>query len=161
MLSLESWFSFPEGKRAKGRPLDDTLRKKSESYLDTIFDEGAGAKHSALLEKFASPSLRETLHGYHVMESNTEHVSIEENYLIGMCVLCASKNFTSAAMFAKTLCHLGVPSEKLFEAISRMSMWIGGVPAAEALGHIQKAVRHYERDGQASMAAWFPEEESK
>ncbi len=137
--------------------MDDT-KKKSEQYLDGIFGEGAGEKHSALLDRFASPTLREALHGYHVMESNTEHLSIEENYLIGMCVLCASKNFTSAAMFAKTLRHMGVAPEKIYESIGRLSMWIGGVPAAEALGHIQKAVRHYDRDGQASMAAWFPEE---
>lgn len=141
--------------------MDKKLRSESEAYLDGIFGDGAGPKHSALLEKFASPSLRETLHGYHVLESETQHVSVEENYLIGMCVLCASQNFTSAAMFAKTLCHLGVPREKIFESVSRLSMWIGGVPAAEALGHIQKAVRHYERDGQASMDAWFPEEDAK
>lgn len=141
--------------------MDNKRRSESEAYLDGIFGEGSGRKHSALLEKFASPSMRETLHGYHLVEAETNHVSVQENYLIGMCVLCASKNYTSAAMFAKTLCHLGVSREKIFESISRLSMWIGGVPAAEALGHIQKAVQHYERDGQASMAAWFPEEDTK
>ena len=130
--------------------------EESEAYLDEIFGDGAGQRHTALLERFASPSLRDTLHGYHVLESDTEHISLEENYLLGMCVLCASKNFTSAAMFAKTLCHLGVAPEKIYEATSRLSMWIGGVPAAEALGHIQKAVKQYQREGQASLAPWFP-----
>jgi hypothetical protein len=58
-----------------------------------------------------------------------------------------------------TLRHRGVPQEKVLEAVARLEMWIGGVPAAEAMGHIRRALRAYERDGLQAMAAWFPEEQ--
>jgi hypothetical protein len=35
-------------------------------------------------------------------------------------------------------------------------MWVGGITAAEAAAHIQKAIGEYERCGLASLDAWFP-----
>jgi hypothetical protein len=137
--------------------MDDELRRKSEAHLDAIFGEGQGRKHTDFLEHLASPALRETLHRYHAMEADTSVLSVEENYLLGMCVLCAVRSYGPAAMFAKTLLHMGVPRAKLDEAMARLSMWVGGVPAAEAAGHIQRAIREYEKDGKASLSAWFPE----
>ena len=132
-------------------------RARSERYLDELFGAGAGARHAAFIDRLAHPSLRETLHAYHVLESDTQHLTVAENYLIGMTVLCAQRNYAPAAMFAKTLRHLGVPREKLMEAIARLSMWVGGITAAEAAAHIQKAIGEYEQRGVASLEAWFPE----
>ena len=73
-----------------------------------------------------------------------------------MVVLCAQRAFGPAAMFAKTLLHLGVAREKLLEAIARLAMWVGGIAAAEAAAHIQKAIGEYEQRGLASLDAWFP-----
>lgn len=136
-------------------------RARSERYLDELFGAGAGARHAAFIDRLAHPSLRDTLHAYHVLESDTQHLSVAENYLIGMTVLCAQRNFGPAAMFAKTLRHLGVPREKLLEAIARLSMWVGGITAAEAAAHIQKAIGEYEQRGVASLEAWFPEPSGK
>ena len=137
--------------------MDDEERKRSEVYLDQIFGAGAGARHTAFLATLPSPALRDGLHRYHVLESDAEHLSVADNYLIGVCVLCATKSYGPAGMFAKTLLHLGVPKQRIFAAVSRLEMWIGGVPAAEALGHVARAVREYEAEGLASMKAWFPE----
>src|SRR4051794_458751 len=139
----------------------DDLHARSERYLDEIFGAGAGRKHAAFVDRLASPALRETLHAYHVMESDTRWLSVEENYLLGMTVLCAQGAYAPATMFAKTLVHMGVAREKVLEAVARLTMWCGGLAAAEAAAHIQKAIREYEKEGLASMAAWFPEEGRK
>ncbi|HET7504923.1 MAG TPA: hypothetical protein VFK02_28060 [Kofleriaceae bacterium] len=131
-------------------------REQSERYLDDLFGPGAGARHSAFIDRIDHPALRDALHGYHVLESDTRHLSVAENYLLGMAVLCAQRSYGPAGMFAKTLLHLGVPREKLLEAVARLAMWIGGIPAAEAAAHIQKAIGDYEQRGLASLEAWFP-----
>jgi hypothetical protein len=136
---------------------DPELIARSEAYLDRIFGPGSGAKHTEFLRYLKNDGLRETLHRYHLLEDRTEHLSIEENYLLGACVLYATKNVGPAGMFVKTLLHLGTKKEKILEAVARMSMWIGGVPAAEIAGHAQKAIREYEERGQASLEAWFPD----
>lgn len=134
----------------------DELQRRSERYLDEMFGAGAGARHSAFLDRLEHPALRGTLHSYHVLESDTRHLSIAENYLLGMTVLCAQRNWGPAAMFAKTLLHLGVPRAKLLEAIARLAMWVGGITAAQAAAHIQKAIGDYEQRGFAALDAWFP-----
>jgi hypothetical protein len=134
----------------------DERKQRSEHYLDELFGAGAGARHSAFIDRLEHPALRDTLHGYHVLEADTRHLSIEDNYLLGMVVLCALRNYGPAAMFAKTLVHLGVAREKLLEATARLAMWIGGIAAAEAAAHVQKAIREYERHGLAALDAWFP-----
>ncbi|MFT4974190.1 MAG: hypothetical protein ACI8S6_000072 [Myxococcota bacterium] len=136
--------------------LDPEVVAQSEAALDGLFGPGAGAAHSRFLEHLDSNTLQETLHRYHAMECDETHLSVEENYLIGMCVMCASRAFGPAAMFAKTLMHIGTPREKILEAVTRLSMWVGGVQAAEAAAHVQRAIRQYERTGLASMEAWFP-----
>jgi alkylhydroperoxidase/carboxymuconolactone decarboxylase family protein YurZ len=135
----------------------DDLQQRSERYLDQLFGDGAGAKHSAFIDRLAHPALRETLHGYHVLESDTHQLSVAENYLLGMVVLCAQRNYGPAAMFAKTLMHLGVARGKLIEATARLAMWVGGIAAAEAAAHIQKAIAEYEQRGLSSLDAWFPQ----
>jgi alkylhydroperoxidase/carboxymuconolactone decarboxylase family protein YurZ len=137
-------------------PDDDDLRQRSERYIDELLGPGAGARHSAFIDRLDHPVLRDTLHRYHVLESDTSHLSVAENYLLGMTVLCAQRNFGPAAMFAKTLLHLGAPPAKLLEAIARLAMWVGGITAAEAAAHIQKAIAEYDRHGVASLEAWFP-----
>lgn len=137
------------------------LEHSTERYVDGIFGSGAGKKHVAFLERIQNQGLRATIHGYHALEADTEYVSLEENYLLGMCVLCAMGRSGTAAMFAKTLLHLGTRKEKLLEAVARLSMWIGGLPAVEATFTIQKAIREYEEHGLGSLAAWFPEEPGK
>lgn len=132
------------------------LHRRSERYLDDVFGAGAGARHAAFIERLAHPALRDTLHGYHVLESDTDHLSIAENYLLGMVVLCAQRCYGPAKMFAKTLLHLGVARTKLIEATARLSMWVGGIIAAEAAAHIQSAISDYEARGFASLEAWFP-----
>jgi hypothetical protein len=37
-------------------------------------------------------------------------------------------------------------------------MWIGPVPAAEAAGHIQRALAEYDEKGEEALAGWFPAE---
>lgn len=135
---------------------DEALIERSQAYLDELFGPGAGARHTAFIDRLAHPVLRETLHSYHVLEADTTHLSVAENYLIGMVVLCAQRNFGPAAMFAKTLLHLGEPKAKLIEATARLAMWVGGIAAAEAAAHIQKAIGEYEQRGLASLEAWFP-----
>src|SRR5882724_4570896 len=126
-----------------------TDRTRSEHYLDELFGAGAGARLSAFIDRLAHPALRDALHGYHVLESDTRYLSVAENYLLGMTVLCAQRNYGPAAMFAKTLLHLGEPRDKLLEAIARLAMWVGGIAAAEAAAHIQKAIADYDQRGAA------------
>lgn len=130
----------------------------TERYVDAIFGEGSGRRHVAFLDRIAHPGLRDMIHRYHTMESDTSRLSLEENYLIGLCVLAATGRHETAAMFAKTLLHLGTPKEKLLEAVARLSMWIGGLPAVDTALRIQRAIAEYERDGLGSLAAWLPEE---
>jgi hypothetical protein len=132
--------------------------RATEDYVERIFGPGSGRKHVRFLERIASDSLRGLVHGYHVLEADTRFISLEENYLIGMCVLLSTRGHTTAAMFAKTLLHLGTPKEKLLEATTRLAMWIGGLPAVEAAFVVQAAIREYERDGVKSLSAWFPED---
>lgn len=129
----------------------------TEAYLDPLFGAGAGERHGRFLDRISDEGLRELVHRYHALEADTRHLSLEENYLIGMCVLCAGRSFGTAAMFAKTLLHLQVPREKILAAVARLAMWTGGLPAVEATFAIQKAIREYEEQGVASLAAWFPE----
>lgn len=136
---------------------EQQVTQATERYVDGIFGPGSGAKHIAFLERIQNPALREMIHRYHSLEADTSELSLEENYLIGMCVLCAQQHYATAVMFAKTLLHLGVNKEKLLEATARLAMWVGGLPAVEASFFIQKAIREYETLGAESLAAWFPE----
>jgi alkylhydroperoxidase/carboxymuconolactone decarboxylase family protein YurZ len=135
---------------------DDDTRARSLRYLDELFGAGMGARHAAFVDRLAHPALRDTLHAYHALEADTRHLSVEENYLIGMAVLLAQRAYAPAAMFAKTLLHTGTPREKIVEVTARLAMWVGGVPAAEAAAHVQAALRDYEQRGLASLEAWFP-----
>jgi len=130
---------------------DATLR-----YLDGLFGEGAGARHTAFLERLESPTLREELHRYHAIEADSTQLTPAENYLLGACVLYATGRSATAGMFVKTLLHLGVPKAKILEALARLSMWVGGVAAAEASQQAQRAIAEWEQRGLASMEAWFP-----
>src|SRR6266542_1211010 len=98
--------------------------RATEEHVDAMFGEGAGEKHGRFLDLVLNDSLREMIHRYHAIEADTERLSLEENYLIGMCVLCALRSYGTAAMFAKTLLHLQVPKEKILEAVARLGMWI-------------------------------------
>lgn len=129
----------------------------TERYVDGIFGEGQGRRHVEFLERIEHAGLREMIHRYHALEADTSHLSLEENYLIGACVLSALGRHETAAMFVKTLLYLGTPKEKLLEAVARLSMWIGGLPAVDTMFRVQRAVADYEREGLGSLAAWFPE----
>ena len=135
---------------------DEDTERRSIEYLDGMFGPGAGEKHCRFLRGVESDALRDTLHGYHALEADTRHLSLEENYLLGMIVLCATRSYGTASMFAKTLMHLGVPREKVLEAVTRLSMWVGGIHAVEAAIHVQRAVKEYEAKGLASLDGWFP-----
>jgi hypothetical protein len=137
---------------------DEHLLETTIRYVDSIFGQGSGQRHVAFLDKLENPALREMVHRCHGVEEDTTRISLEENYLLGMCVLLATKNHGTAAMFAKVLLHLGTPKAKIFEAVARMAMWVGPLPAAEAAFHVQRAAHEYEADGLASLAAWFPGE---
>ncbi len=104
-----------------------------------------------------TPALREQILRYHALEADTRQLSLEENYLIGLAVLAALGRHDTATMFAKTLLHLGTPKAKLLETVARLTMWIGGLPAAEAAFRVQRAIAEYERDGLGSLALWLPE----
>jgi hypothetical protein len=134
----------------------DDVIKTTIRYIDGLFGPGMGKRHAAFLDKLESEELREMVHRYHALEEDNSHISIEENYLVGMCVLFATKNHGTASMFAKVLLHLGTPKRKIIDAVTRMSMWIGGLPAAEVAFHVQRAIREYEADGLGSLGAWFP-----
>jgi hypothetical protein len=135
--------------------------EKTERYVESIFGPGTGEAHVRFLERIQNPALREMIHRYHALEADTSELSLPENYLIGMCVLCAQRDYQTAALFAKTLLHLGVRKEKLLEACARLAMWVGGLPAVDASFTVQKAIREYERDGLGSLAVWFPEGAAK
>jgi hypothetical protein len=136
---------------------DDDVMAASVAYIDELFGPGAGVKHAAFLNRIENDALREMLHRYHALESDTQQLSVAENYLIGVAVLCATKSYGTAAMFAKTLLHLGVHRDKILTTIARLSMWVGGLHAVEATLHIQKAIAEYEAKGLASLDAWFPD----
>jgi hypothetical protein len=134
---------------------------ETEAYVESIFGPGTGEAHVRFLEHIQNPALREMIHRYHTLEANTSELTLHENYLIGMCVLCAQRDYQTAALFAKTLLHLGMRKEKLLEACARLAMWVGGLPAVDASFTIQKAIREYERDGLGSLSVWFPKEPAK
>ena len=136
-----------------------TRRQASEAYVDELIAPGMGARHSRFLARLGNPKLAETMHDYHLLEAQTEQLSIEENYLVGMAVLYATRSHGTAGMFAKTLLHRGVEADKLREVMVRLSMWIGGIPAAEAAGKLEAAILDYEARGLDSMSPWFPAEE--
>jgi alkylhydroperoxidase/carboxymuconolactone decarboxylase family protein YurZ len=128
----------------------------SVAYVDGVFGAGTGLRHVNFLTRIENDALREMIHGYHGLQSDTEHLSIAENYLLGVAVLSATKSYGTAAMFAKAALHAGVPREKLLEVLARLAMWVGGLNAVEATLHIQKAITEYETKGVASLDAWFP-----
>lgn len=138
--------------RENAEPLATTLR-----YVEGIFGPGSGARHAAFLDQIQNDALRDAVHRCHAVEADTARVSLEENYLLGMCVLAALRSYGTAAMFAKVLMHLGTPREKILEAVGRLSMWVGPLPATEAAFVVQRAVREYEAQGRASLDIWFPE----
>jgi hypothetical protein len=135
--------------------------RDTETYVDSIFGAGTGQAHVRFLDRIQNPALREMIHRYHALEADTSQLSLQENYLIGMCVLLAQRDYQAASLFAKTLLHLGTPKEKLLEASARLAMWIGGLPAVDASFAIQKAIREYEREGTASLGAWFPSDKEQ
>jgi alkylhydroperoxidase/carboxymuconolactone decarboxylase family protein YurZ len=132
--------------------------RDTEAYVESIFGAGTGEAHVRFLDRIQNPALREMIHRYHSLEADTSRLSLEENYLIGMCVLAAQRDYQAAGLFAKTLLHLGVSKEKLLEATARLAMWVGGLPAVDASFAIQKAVREYESEGLGSLGVWFPKE---
>jgi len=144
----------PMANRDDAAPVDviaTTIR-----YVDGIFGAGTGERHVAFLDRIQNEALRDAVHRCHAMEAETVHVSLEENYLLGMCVLAALRSYATAAMFAKVLRHLGTPPPKILEAIGRLGMWVGPLPAAEAALVVQKAIAEYESEGFESLAVWFP-----
>lgn len=138
----------------------DSIRR-TEAYVESIFGAGTGEAHVRFLDRIQNDALREMIHRYHALEADTTWLSLEENYLIGMCVLLGQRDHVTAALFAKTLLHLGTPAPKLLEATARLSMWIGGLPAADASFVVQKAIREYEEQGLGSLAVWFPAERTR
>ncbi len=132
-------------------PLATTVR-----YVDGIFGAGFGARHVAFLDRIQNDALREGVHRCHAIEEDTTHLSLEENYLLGMCVLGALRSFGTAAMFAKVLMRLGTSRAKILEAVGRLAMWIGPLPTAEMAFVIQRAVEEYEIEGMGALEAWFP-----
>lgn len=135
---------------------DKALDAVTITYLDTLFGPGFGQRHCHFLEGIEPEGLRDVLHSYHGIEADESHLSVRDNYLLGMAVLCATRSYGTAAMFAKTLLHLGVPKATLLEVMHRLSMWVGGVAAVEAAMQIQRAIREFEAKGVASLDAWFP-----
>ena len=133
----------------------------TEAYVEAIFGPGTGEAHVRFLERIQNPALREIIHRYHTFEADTSQLSLQENYLIGMCVLCSQRDYVAASLFAKTLLHLGVSPEKLLESVARLAMWVGGLPAADASFAIQKAIREYQQEGLGSLSVWFPEERKR
>lgn len=135
----------------------EALLRDSEHYIDAIFGPGSGTKHSRFLARIEDDGLRATIHRYHLMEGDTTHLSLQENYLLGLVVLLTQRSFGTAAMFAKTLAHLGTPKEKILTAVARLSMYVGGLHTAEASACVQRALSEYESRGAQSLEAWFPE----
>lgn len=135
---------------------DDDLRQRSEGYIDSLFGPGQGERHGQFLDHLESEAMREMMHRCHLLEADTRWLSVEENYLLGLVTLCATRSYGPAAMFAKTLRHLGTPREKILEALARLAMWVGPIAAAEASALIQRALRDFDERGLGSMEAWFP-----
>jgi hypothetical protein len=125
-------------------------------YLDELFGAGMGERHLRFLERLENAPLREMMLRCHGVEADQRLVSREENYLLGMVTLCTLRSYDTAAMFAKTLRHLGTPRTHVLEALARTAMWIGPIPAAEATLRIQRALDEYDARGAASLEAWFP-----
>lgn len=138
---------------------DEALARASTRYVDELFGPGMGQRHRAYLRYLWHPELRATMDRYHVLEADTRYLSVADNYLLGMTVLAALRSYDTAAIFAKILLHLGEPPQRLLEAIARLSMWTGGIPAAEAAAHIQKAILQYQKRGLDSLSDWFPAQE--
>jgi hypothetical protein len=138
-----------------GPDKDDVVCETVE-YVDRLFGEGAGRKHTQFLRYIENDALREMVHRCHPIEGDTTHVSLEENYLLGMAVLCSCRSYATAGNFARVLLHLGTSREKILEVVARLAMWIGPIPAAEAAAHIQRALDDYKQRGLASLDAWFP-----
>ncbi|GLW04060.1 hypothetical protein [Streptomyces lavendulae] len=136
--------------------LPQALVTESEAYLDALFGPGAGHRHTRFLARIGHPNLREDLHRCHQRQADGRLLSVEENYLLGMCVLYATHCPEPAGMFARTLLHLGVEGDKLLEAVARLAMWIGPIPAAGAAARLQHALDDYTEHGIDSMRAWFP-----
>jgi hypothetical protein len=134
------------------------VTRATEAYLDELFGPGMGRRHTRFLAHIESDALRATVHRFHALEADTRWLSHEENYLLGMCVLCATRSYATAGMFAKTLRHLGTPRARILDAVARLAMWTGGIAAAEASAHIQRALDEFDAHGLRSMAAWFPDE---
>ena len=128
----------------------------TRQYLDEIFGAGMGARHLKFLERIENAPLREMMLRCHAMEADARLVSREENYLFGLVTLCALRSYGTAAMFAKTLRHLGTPRARVLEALARTAMWMGPIPATEATLRIQRALDEYDARGAASLEAWFP-----
>lgn len=125
-------------------------------YVDAHFGQGMGRRHVRFLESISNPALRELIHRFHAIEADTRLISVEENYLLAVCVLCSQGKLSTAAMFAKLLRHLGTSPERILEAVGRVAMWAGGLPAVEASFVIQKAINEFERDPAGALAIWFP-----
>jgi hypothetical protein len=125
------------------------------TYVDELFGKGAGERHAHFLERIENEGLREMMYRYHGLEADQHTLSREENYLLGVAVLCALGRYGTAGMFAKTLRHLGTPRAKVLEAVARTAMWVGGIPATEASFHIQRALDEYDARGVASLEGWF------
>lgn len=139
----------------------DPLVQWTVAYVDGLFGPGTGERHAQFLDSIENPTLRRMMHQCHSVEGDTHALSTEENYLLGMAVLCAVRSHATAAMFAKTLRHLGTSREKILEAVARLAMWIGSIPAAEAAAHVQRALDDYDKRGFASLEAWFPERRTR
>lgn len=131
--------------------------ESTERYVDSLFGSGMGKRHLRFLEKIENPALREQILRYHAIEADSRLISVEENYLLAVCVLSALGHVTTAAMFAKLLLHLGTSRDRILEAVGRTAMWVGGLPAVETSLLIQKALNDYERDPVGAIALWFPE----
>jgi hypothetical protein len=126
-------------------------------YVDSMFGPGAGERHLRFLDRIENAALREMMHRCHGMEADERLVSREESYLFGLVTLCALRSYDTAAMFAKTLRHLGTSRARVLEAVSRTAMWAGPIPATEAALRIQRALDEYDLRGAASLDAWFPQ----
>ena len=136
--------------------MDDTLLAHSEDFVDRLLGPGTGARHTAFLAHLHDPALQELLHRCHELQADEQHLTIEEHYLIGMCVLCGQRDYAIAGMFAKILRHRGVTGDKILTAVTRLAVWTGATTAADAAGHIQRAVTDYDRHGIASLEPWLP-----
>ena len=132
------------------------LVEQSQAALDRLFGPGAGQRHTAFLDGLPHAELRAELHRAHVWAASGEYLSPREHYLIGMAVLYAQRAYGPAGMFARTLLHLQTDPEAVVEAVARLALWVGPVQAAEAAGHLAKAVAAYQQHGLASLEAWLP-----